>query len=41
MIETTETNGAQDEQVESQISDEQWKAIKKVIDNLYAHREPE
>lgn len=23
------------------VKDEQWRAMKKIVDNLYAHREPE
>ncbi|KAL8732176.1 MAG: hypothetical protein Q9166_002923 [cf. Caloplaca sp. 2 TL-2023] len=35
------TNGTKDAQNGSQLHDEQLKAIKKVIDNLYAYREPD
>ncbi|KAL8784441.1 MAG: hypothetical protein Q9213_003964 [Squamulea squamosa] len=39
MVNTMETNGVGDAKTGSQLSDAQLKAIKKVIDSLYAHRE--
>ncbi|KAL8675394.1 MAG: hypothetical protein Q9168_000225 [Polycauliona sp. 1 TL-2023] len=39
LAESLETNGAEDANIESQLPAEQVKAIKKVIDSLYAYRE--
>ena len=41
LAESLETNGAEDANIESQLPAEQVKAIKKVIDSLYAYREHE
>ena len=41
MIESLETNGTEEAKGGSHLQDEQLKAIKKMIDSLYAHREPE
>ncbi|KAL8641342.1 MAG: hypothetical protein Q9228_001838 [Teloschistes exilis] len=41
VMETTEANGTEGPQEQSSISDEQWKAIKRVIDNLYSYRQPD
>lgn len=32
---------AQVKPVDTMVKDEQWRAMKRVVDNLYAHREPE
>ncbi|KAI4197618.1 MAG: hypothetical protein LQ346_002963 [Caloplaca aetnensis] len=36
---STEASGSKGTQLESAVTDEQWKAMKKVIDNLYAYRQ--
>lgn len=41
VMNTTENSVTEDAKIASQVPDAQLKAIKKVIDNLYAHREPE
>ncbi|KAL8844548.1 MAG: hypothetical protein Q9176_001059 [Flavoplaca citrina] len=41
VIESLETNGTEGAKVGSHLPDEQLKAIKKIIDSLYAHREPD
>lgn len=41
VVESLENNGTQDATVGSQLPDDQLKAIKKVIDSLYAYREHE
>ncbi len=38
---STEANGSKGTQQESTVTDEQWKAMKNVIDNLYAYRQSE
>lgn len=38
---STEASGSKGTQLESAVTDEQWKAMKKVIDNLYAYRQSE
>lgn len=40
-IDSMETNAAPVSQEETMIKDDQWRAIKRVIENLYAHREQE
>ena len=41
ILESTETDGAQIKQEASPVKDEQWRAMKAIIDMLYNHREPE
>lgn len=41
VVESLENNGTQDATVGSQLPDDQLKAIKRVIDSLYAYREHE
>lgn len=41
VIESLETNDTEGAKAGSHLADEQLKAIKRVIDSLYAHREPE
>ena len=40
-IESTETDQAQIKQEDSAVKDEEWRAMKTMIDNIYNHREPE
>ena len=40
-METTETNATPNEGADSAITFEQWRAITRVIDNIYGYREPE
>ncbi|KAL9000599.1 MAG: hypothetical protein Q9169_000892 [Polycauliona sp. 2 TL-2023] len=39
LVDSLDTNGAEDANIESQLPDEQLKAIKRIIDSLYAYRE--
>lgn len=40
-METTETNAVPNEGGDSPLTTEQWRAITRVIDNVYGHRESE
>ena len=41
ILESTEIDGAQVNQGPTPVKDEQWRAMKAIIDTLYNHREPE
>lgn len=41
ILESTEIDGAQIKLEVSPVKDEQWRAMKTIIDILYNHREPE
>lgn len=40
-MDSTETNAAPVAREEPMVKDDQWRAMKKVVESLYAHREQE